>query len=42
MLGIEGAFKLPLTFDVDRLQADLSIAERHQFASHPLSYHDGS
>lgn len=42
MLGTEGAFKLPQTFDVERLQDDLTIAERHEFASHPLSYHDGS
>ncbi len=36
------AFKLPLTFDISRLQDDLIIAQQYDFATHPLEYHDGS
>lgn len=42
MFGIEGALRFPLSFDAQALLKDLHQAEKHQFSSHPLKYHDGS
>ena len=36
------SFPLPLTFDINRLNADLEEAEKFEFSAHPLRYHDGT
>ncbi|RMD86866.1 MAG: aspartyl/asparaginyl beta-hydroxylase domain-containing protein [Alphaproteobacteria bacterium] len=42
MLGLNLAVRIPVTFDVKKLQRDLALAEKFQMATHPLKYHNGA
>jgi len=42
MFGLDVAIKLPIQFDPQQLQADLTIAQRYRMATHPLENHDGT
>lgn len=41
MFGLSTSIKLPIKFDVDRLQRDLAALDRFELITHPLEYHDG-
>src|SRR5215510_15293257 len=42
MLGLETAIRLPLTFDPERLRADLKAIENVHMQTHYGGYHDGT
>lgn len=42
MFNIGVSVRLPLKFDVARLNEDLASAEQYSFSTHPLRYHDGT